>query len=40
MTLLGAAAVRARASFNWNAATMTCDNPAAQAFITKNYRAF
>ncbi len=40
MTLLGAAAVRARASFNWNAATLTCDNAAAQAFITKNYRAF
>ena len=40
MVLLGAAAVRARASFNWNAETLTCDNPAAQRYIDKTYRAF
>lgn len=40
MTLLGAVACRARTSFNWNAATLTCDNAAAQQYISKTYRAF
>ncbi len=40
MTLLGAIAVRARTSFNWNPATLTCDNPAAQQYVDKVYRMF
>lgn len=40
MVLLGAAAVRARASFNWNPVTLTCDTAAAQQYIDKTYRLF
>lgn len=40
IVLLGAVAVRSRSAFNWNAETMTCDNPSAQRFIDKTYRTF
>lgn len=40
MALLGAIAVRARTSFNWDSATLRCDNPAAQRYVDKTYRMF
>ncbi len=40
LAMLGAVAVRARGTFNWNAATLTCDNPVAQRYVDKTYRVF
>ena len=40
IALLGAVAVRSRSSFRWDAASLKCDNPAAQRFISKAYRMF
>ena len=40
IALLGAVAVRSRTSFKWDAKSLTCDNPAAQRFISKTYRMF
>jgi predicted dehydrogenase len=40
MVLLGSVAVRCRGSFNWDAKSFRCDNPAAQAFLDKTYRSF
>ncbi|MCQ2393534.1 MAG: Gfo/Idh/MocA family oxidoreductase [Kiritimatiellae bacterium] len=40
MVMLGAIAVRSRTAFNWNADTLTCDNPAAQRYVDKTYRMF
>ena len=40
MALLGNVAIRAGVPFRWDAKTLRCDRPEAQAFIDKSYRMF
>jgi hypothetical protein len=40
MALLGNVAVRSKVPFKWDAQSLRCDRPEAQAFIDKTYRMF